>query len=149
MIQNSEFCENYSPLFKIIHWCPYLRVLDGGLVLRGLRLAVLDGRRDGALHLRDVHGVLLDVRIQRRDLRGQGVDAGLELLLLRRLLVDRLVGRGQLLVAPAGSVLYADNGQTLQGPNLYRFFRKFKTNLRRSQPKTGTLFPPNIVYDSI
>ena len=20
---NSEFCENYSLLFKIIHWCPY------------------------------------------------------------------------------------------------------------------------------
>ena len=21
--ENSEFCENYSLLFKIIHWCPY------------------------------------------------------------------------------------------------------------------------------
>ena len=118
-----------------------LRVLDGGLVLRGLRLAVLDGRRDGALHLRDVHGVLLDVRIQRRDLRGQGVDAGLELLLLRRLLIDRLVGRGQLLVAPAGSVLYADNGQTLQGPNLYRFFANSKQICEEVSQKPAPFFP--------
>ena len=25
--ENSEFCENYSVLFKIIHWCPYSRAL--------------------------------------------------------------------------------------------------------------------------
>ena len=24
--ENSEFCENYSLLFKIIHWCPYSQV---------------------------------------------------------------------------------------------------------------------------
>ena len=30
--ENSEFCENYSLLFKIIHWCPYLGVEQVQLV---------------------------------------------------------------------------------------------------------------------
>ena len=27
--ENSEFCEKYSLLFKIIHWCPYTDVVGG------------------------------------------------------------------------------------------------------------------------
>ena len=33
--ENSEICENYSLLFKIIHWCPYSKARSGKPGLAG------------------------------------------------------------------------------------------------------------------
>ena len=48
--ENSEFCETYSLLFKIIHWCPYtayrtrerLRLLPSGVKEEALGEALTD-----------------------------------------------------------------------------------------------------------
>ena len=62
--ENSEFCENYSLLFKIIHWCPQAALRDLGAPVVDLLLLLRHEVLEGLLLVRLFLVGLLEVRTE-------------------------------------------------------------------------------------